>query len=107
MSVRSIGEYNFPSRSRVELYGDDQLVHVWWRDNQYLAAAATFRVPKAMPFGEFVTNVVEPWAATDPDFVAGSERDWFLDDDPLRVSDDASLSELGIGHKHTLSFQVG
>ncbi len=107
MGVRAIGEYKFPSRSRVELYGDDQLVHVWWRDNQFLASAATFRVPKAMRFGEFVKTVVEPWAATDPDFIAGSERDWFIDGDPLRVQDDASLSELGVGHKQTLSFQVG
>lgn len=107
MSVRAIGEYKFPSRSRVELYGDDQLVHVWWRDNQFLASAATFRVPKAMPFGEFVSTVVEPWAASDPDFDPGSERDWFIDDSPLRVRDDASLTELGIGHKHTVSFQVG
>lgn len=107
MSVRAIGEYKFPSRSRAELYGDDQLVHVWWRDNQFLAAAATFRVLTSMPFGEFVSAVVEPWAASDPDFQPGSERDWFVDDTPLRVRDDASLSELGIGHKHTVSFQVG
>lgn len=107
MSVRAIGEYAFPSRSRAELYGEDQLVHVWWRDNTFLASAATFRVPKAMPFGEFVTTVVEPWAASDPDFEPGSERDWFIDDRPLRVSDDSSLAELGIGHKHTVSFQVG
>lgn len=107
MSVRAIGAYKFPSRSRAELYGDDQLVHVWWRDNPFLASAATFRVPKAMTFAEFVTTVVEPWAASDPDFRAGSERDWFIDDNPLKVRDDLSLHELGIGHKHTLSFQVG
>lgn len=107
MSVRAIGEYKFPSRSRVELYGPDQLVHVWWRDNTFLASAATFRVPRTMSFGEFVSTVVEPWAATDPDFEPESERDWFIDDMPLQVRADASLTELGIGHKHTLSFQVG
>lgn len=106
MGVKAVGEYRFPSRSRVELYGDDQLVHVWWRDNQFLASAATFRVPRAMPFGEFVTQVVEPWAASDPDFLPGSERDWFIDDAPLHARDDASLDDLGIGHKHTLSFRV-
>lgn len=107
MSVRAIREYRFPSRSRAELYGDDQLVHIWWRNNQFLASAATVRVPKAMPFGEFVKTVVEPWAASDPDFQPGSALDWFIDDNPLPVRDEASLHELGIGHKHTLSFQVG
>lgn len=107
MSVRAIGEYRFPSRSRAELYGEDQLVHVWWRDNQFLASAATFCVPRSMSFHDFVTGVIEPWAASDPDFEPDSERDWFLDDEPLRVRDDATLTELGIGHKHTVSFQVG
>ncbi|WP_396905661.1 phenol hydroxylase subunit P4 [Mycolicibacterium phlei] len=107
MAVRAIGEYRFPSRSRVELYGDDQLVHVWWRDNTFLCSAATFRVPKSMPFGEFVGTVVEPWAASDPDFVPGSERDWHLDEHPLAVDETATLTDLGIGHKHTVSFVAG
>ncbi|MGV1087589.1 MAG: phenol hydroxylase subunit P4 [Mycobacterium sp.] len=107
MAVVSIGEYKFPSRSRQELYGDDQLVHVWWRDNTFLCAAMTVRVPKAMPFGEFLAGVVHPWASSDPDFEPGSERDWFINGNPVQVRDDASLKDLGIGHKHTLSFQVG
>ena len=53
MAVRSIGEYDFPSRSRQELYGDDQLVHLWWRDNPWFCAAACFRAPKAMTWGDF------------------------------------------------------
>lgn len=106
MGVRAIGDYKFPSRSRVELYGDDQLVHVWWRDNQFLASAATFRVPVAMPFGEFVATVVEPWAGSDPDFRPGSPGSWQLDGQPIDVDNDRSLGDLGVGHKHTLSFQA-
>ena len=107
MAVKALGEYNFPSRSREELYGDDQLVHVWWRDNTFLAAAATFRAPKSIPFGAFLTEIVYPWASSDPDFDPEAMRDWFVDDRPIQVSDDKSLAELGIGHKHTLSFQTG
>ena len=43
MTVKSIGAYEFPSRSRQELYGDDQLVHVWFTDTLWFAAAACFR----------------------------------------------------------------
>lgn len=107
MAVTSIGQYKFPSRSREELYGDDQLVHIWWRDNTFFCAAMTVRVPKAMPFGEFLAGVIQPWAASDPDYQPGSERDWFIDGNPVRVSAEASLTDLGIGHKHTLSFQTG
>lgn len=107
MGVRAIGPYKFSSRSRAELYGDDQLVHVWWRDNQFLASAATFRVPSAIAFDDFVTIFVEPWAASDPDFEPGSPHAWQLDGTPIEIGGAASLRELEIGHKHTLSFQVG
>ena len=76
MGVKAItADYAFPSRSRAELYGDDQLVHVLWRRNPFLCSAATFRVPKAMSFGDFMTGLVEPWASSDPDYVPGSARE--------------------------------
>jgi Phenol hydroxylase conserved region len=106
MSVRAIGNYDFPSRSRQELYGEDQLVHVLWRGNSFLCAAATFRAPRAMPFGEFVAAIVEPWAASDPDFTPGSEDSWQLDGRAIEPKPDESLADLGVGHKHLLSFAV-
>lgn len=106
MGVKAIGEYDFPSRSRKELYGDDQLVNVLWRGNRFLAAAATFRAPTAMPFGEFVSALVEPWASSDPDYRPGAASSWQLDGVPIEPSDDASLEAIGVGHKHVLSFSV-
>src|SRR5579885_1928229 len=106
MAVRSIGEYRFPSRSRAELYGEDQLVHVLWRGNLFLAAAATFRAPKAMTFGDFVAGFVEPWAASDPDFRPGSAVEWQLDGEAIEPKADVQLDDLGVGHKHLLSFAV-
>ena len=104
MTVRSIGEYKFPSRSRQELYGEDQLVHVLWRGNPTLAVAACFRVPRTIPFGQFVSTVVEPWAASDPEFVPGSACSWQLEGAPIRPKDDETLADLGVQHKHLLSF---
>jgi len=106
MSVKAIGEYKFPSRSRQELYGDDQLVHVMWRGNMMFGAAACFRAPKAMGFGEFVTAMVEPWARSDPDFVPGSIGAWQLEGEHIDPKDDETLADLGVGHKAVLSFAV-
>lgn len=106
MSVKAIGEYAFPSRSRQELYGDDQLVHVLWRGNPMFCAAACFRAPRAMPFGEFVTAMVEPWASSDPDYVPGSTGSWQLEGEPIEPKDDESLTDLGVSHKNLLSFAV-
>lgn len=106
MGVTAIGEYKFPSRSRQELYGDDQLVHVLWRGNLMLCAAACFRAPQAMPFGEFVATMVEPWASSDPDYVPGSAGSWQLEGEAIDPKDDESLADLGVKHKYLLSFDV-
>ncbi len=104
MSVKAIGAYSFPSRSRQELYGDDQLLHVWWRNNPFLCAAATFRAPKAMTWAEFRAALLDPWAASDPDFDPAAPAGWTLDGEPLTPRDDRTLEQLGVGHKSLLSF---
>lgn len=104
MSVKAIGDYDFPSRSRQELYGDDQLLNVWWRNNPFLSAAGTFRAPKAMTWADFRAAMVDPWAATDPDFDPGKVADWMLDGASLSPENDATLEQLGVGHKSLLSF---
>ena len=104
MSVQAIGAYAFPSRSRQELYGDDQLVHVWWRNNRFLCAAATFRAPKAMTWADFRAALMDPWAASDPDFDPASPAEWTVDGAPLVPRDDQTLEQLGVGHKSLLSF---
>jgi phenol hydroxylase P4 protein len=98
-------DYRFPSRSRQELYGDDQLVHVMWKGNPFFAAPATFRTPKATSWAEFVSDVVEPWASTDPDFTPGSPYGWRLDGEPFEPTTGATLDDLGVGHKSLLSFE--
>lgn len=104
MSVKALYDYDYPSADRAELFGDDQLVYVHWDGNPLFCSAACFRAPKAMPFGEFVEQLVVPWAGSDPDFAAAAVRDWRLFDQPLDVADEKSLQDLGIGHKALLKF---
>jgi phenol/toluene 2-monooxygenase (NADH) P4/A4 len=106
MAVRAIGEYDFPSRSRQELYGDDQLVHVWWRDNPWFCAAACFRAPKAMTWSDFRAAMVDPWASCDPDFDATADFRWTVDDQPVHPAGDQTLEALGVGHKSLVSFSA-
>lgn len=100
------GEYNFPSRDRIELYGDDQLIHVFWRGNVFIVAPGCFRVPQAMTWADFVAGVVEPWAAADPDFDASKVTGWQIDDKPIEPSADDTISGLGIEHKGLVSFTL-
>ena len=103
MAVRSIGAYAFPSRSRQELYGDDQLVHLWWRDNPWFCAAACFRAPKAMTWNDFVAGMVTPLFSCDPEFGASTRLEWTVDDRPVSPSGSETLAELGVGHKSLVS----
>lgn len=104
MTVKALYDYDFPSADRAELFGDDQLVYVHWTGNPLFCSAACFRVPKAMAFGEFVSGVVEPWAASDPDFDPAKVGDWRLFAETLEPADQKSLADLGIGHKALLTF---
>ncbi len=104
MTVKALYDYSYPSADRVENFGDDQLVYVLWNGNPLFCSAACFRVPKAMPFGEFVSGVVGPWAASDPDFDANAVTNWTLFDTALAADASASLADLGVGHKALLSF---
>ena len=62
------GEYNFPSKDRIELFGDDQLVNVFWEGNVFIVGPGCFRVPRAIAWSDFVSDVVGPWAEADPDY---------------------------------------
>lgn len=106
MTVKALYDYDFPSADRAENFGDDQLVYVHWKGNLFLCAAAAFRVPSAMPFGEFVSAMVLPWAGSDPDFDPSAVHDWELFGKPLTWSDEVSLADLGIGHKALLTFSA-
>jgi phenol hydroxylase P4 protein len=106
MAVTALYDYDFPSADRAELYGDDQLVFVQWKGNPFFCSAAAFRAPKAMPFGEFVTAMVVPWAGSDPEFDPAAVHDWRLFGEPLTPADGVALTELGIGHKALISFSA-
>jgi phenol hydroxylase P4 protein len=106
MTVKALYDYEFPSADRVENFGDDQLVYVHWEGNAFLCSAAAFRVPRGIPFGDFVATMVAPWAGSDPDFDPSKVIAWRLFGEPIEVSEGKSLADLGIGHKALLRFRT-
>ncbi|NNM45606.1 phenol hydroxylase subunit P4 [Knoellia koreensis] len=99
-------EYKYPSRSRQELYGDDILVHVGLRGNRLFAAPSTHRVPPAMTFAAFLTDIVTPWVSSDPELDPQGLRGWTLDGSAITPEDTATLADLGVGHKSLLTFEA-
>ncbi|MDO5629808.1 MAG: phenol hydroxylase subunit P4 [Mobilicoccus sp.] len=105
MSVKSLGTYEFPSRSRQELYGDDILVNVWWKDNPMFCSAAMFRAPQQMTWGDFKSQMVDAWAGSDPDYDPSGAFSWSLEGAPIQPDEGATLTDLGVGHKYTLAME--
>ena len=104
MAVKALYEYDFPAADRKEIFGDDQLVYVHWRGNLLFCSAACFRAPSSMSFGAFLSEMVIPWAASDPDFDPETITGWRLFDDEFAADPDVSLAEAGVGHKGLLTF---
>ncbi len=106
MTVKALYDYDFPSRDRSELFGDDQLVNVQWRGNRLLATPACFRAPRSISLAAFKEQFVDPWAATDPGYDPSAATDWQADGNPLDMGPDATLETAGIEHKGLISFRT-
>jgi phenol hydroxylase P4 protein len=106
MAVNALGDYDFPSKDRQEVYGDDMLVNVQWDGNLFFCSAACFRAPKAMKWADFRSQMVDPVFSGDPDYDPTKAKNWRLDDTPFSPSDDASLDDIGVVHKGLIRFEV-
>ncbi len=104
MAIKALYDYSYPSRSAQELYGDDMLVHLWQKDDLWFAAPATVRVPRAMTWKDFYATQFLPYVSANPHTTGDETYAWSLVDDAFTPRDDATLAELGVGHKNTLGF---
>lgn len=102
----TFGKYDFPSKDRIELFGDDQLINVWWKGNVFIVGPGCFRVPRSMTWSDFMENVVYPWAAADPDFDSSKIAGWHKDDEAIEPKPDDTIEGLGIEHKGLVSFTL-
>lgn len=106
MAVKSLGTYDFPSRSAQENYGEDILVSLWFQDTMWWAAPTMFRAPKETTWADFWSQFIIPLAEEDPDFDPAAARTWSLHGAPFVPDDGKTLTELGVGHKDVIGTRV-
>lgn len=106
MTVKALYDYDFPSRDRQELFGDDILVNVMWANNPMICSAACFRAPKAMSWADFKSQMVDPWAASDPDYDPSAPGGWQVNGEDFSAADDTTLDGTGVGHKGLFTFRT-
>ena len=104
MTVKALYDYDFPSRDRQELYGDDILVNVMWANNRMFASPA-LRAPTAMSWADFKSR----WSTvggSDPDYDPSAPRDWQCNGEAFSPADDVTLADTGVGHKGLFAFRT-
>lgn len=106
MAVKALYDYDYPSKDRQENFGDDILVNVMWANNMMFCSAACFRAPKAMPWADFKAQMIDPWAASDPDYDPGAAGGWQVNGQAFSPAGDVTLAETGIGHKGLFTFRT-
>lgn len=106
MTVKALYHYDYPSKDRQQLFGDDILVNVMWANNMMLVSAACFRAPKTMSWADFKSQMVDPWAASDPDYDPSAPGDWQANGEGFDPGDETTLDETGVGHKGLITFRT-
>jgi len=106
MTVKALYDYDYPSRDRQELFGDDMLVNVQWVNNLMFAAPACFRAPKAIPWADFKAQLIDPWAASDPDYDPAAPKDWLVvGGQAIDPAANPRLDDTGVTHKGIITFR--
>ena len=67
MSVKSIGDYSFTPKDKVENFHGNMLVYMQWEKHLSFCAPLAFPLPPDMPFGDLVAGVLAPAYAVHPD----------------------------------------
>ena len=106
MTVKALYDYDYPAKDRQEVFGDDILVNVMWANNMMFCSAACFRAPKAMSWADFKSQMIDPWAASDPDYDPSAPADWQVQRRGLQPADDGTLADTGVGHKGLFTFRT-
>jgi hypothetical protein len=107
MTVKAIGEYDFPPADPPENYGGDLIFYGYNQGNRFFATLNTFRAPGNTSWGAFRAQMLDPWLSVDPDIDLTALNNWRVDDKKITPNGDDTLTGLGIGWKSIVRFSCG
>ncbi len=110
MPVRAITEnYSFSPRDTQANYGDNILIYIGWDHHTLFCSAKAFLISPQATFQQLLETLMPAGFAQHPDFKAidWQQAEFLLDQQVLAqqaIQSDATLAELGFGHKSLLRF---
>lgn len=109
MPVRAITKnYSFSPRDAQANYGDNILIYIGWDHHTLFCSAKAFLISPHATFQQLLQTLMPAGFSQHPDFNA---IDWQqvkfqLDRKEFKLQPDATLAELGFGHKSLLRFST-
>src|SRR3546814_13548047 len=101
MSVKAIGAYEFPSRDREEIFGDNLIVYFSWEQHLLFAAPFLLFTPRDVTFAQFVEERVKPLIAPDPQAgeIEWATVEWLNGETPMKPAFAATDRTVGVSGK--------
>ena len=107
MPVRAITEnYSFSPRDTQANYGDNILIFIGWDHHTLFCSAKAFLISPQATFQQLLETLMPAGFSQHPEFKAvdWQQAEFLLDQKKIQLQPNATLADLGFGHKSLLRF---
>ncbi len=103
-----IGDYPMIQRDTVDQFHGKQLLYLSWDNHLMFAAPFCIPVPRTLPFGALIRDVLPELYGEHPEFedIDWKRTQWFNSDKRFIPDVGKSLEHHGLGHKSLIRFRT-
>ena len=104
----SIGDYPLLQQDTEDKFHGKQLIYLCWDNHLMFAAPLCIPVPRTLPFGALIRDVLPELYGEHPEFedIDWKRTQWFNSDQRFIPDVGKSLEHHGIGHKSLIRFRT-
>ncbi len=103
-----IGDYPTIQRDTVDQFHGKQLLYLCWENHLMFAAPFCIPVPRTLPFGALIRDVLPELYGEHPEFedIDWKRTQWFNSNKRFIPDVGKSLAQHGLGHKSLIRFRT-
>ena len=103
-----VGDYPLMQQDTEDKFHGKHLLYLHWENHPMFAAPFCIPVPRTLPFGAVIMEVLPELYGEHPDFaqIDWSRVQWFRGDVMFTPRADGTLASHGFGHKSVLRFRT-
>ena len=106
--LKTLADYDFPSRDAVENYKGRQLLYINWERHRMFSRPFVLALPPETPFAEIIDKHMTDCFSYHPDWqhIDWSKAEWSNGSNRFTPDRNKSLQENGICHKDLIRFRT-